>query len=567
MRITQSLFRTQRSDPGEAETPSHRLLLKSGMVQQVAAGIYSYGPLAQRSLTKIQTIIREEMDAAGGLEVKLPALQPRELWQTSGRDQAFGPDLLRLEDRRGRAMVMAPTHEETVTLLARQFIQSYRDLPRVLYQIQTKFRDEPRPRAGLIRVREFDMKDAYSFDADEESLDRTYQRMVQAYRNIFGRCGLPVVLVEADSGAIGGKDSHEFILPTPVGEDVMLQCPGCGYAANVERAVAQKPFPVDSREEPLPLEEVHTPNTTTIEAVADYLGIPTSKTLKAVFYWVDGQVVFATIRGDLTINEIKLKRALNAQELRPATDAEVAGAGLVAGYASPIGLERVRTVADDSVQAGSNFVVGANKPQFHLRNANYPRDFQVDLLADIAAVQEGHPCLHCGTALQSQRGIEVGHVFKLGTFFSETLGLTYLGPQGAPQPSIMGCYGIGVGRLLAASIEQHHDDKGMYLPPAVAPYQVYLAALNVENAAVVQAAEDMYARLTHAGAEVLFDDRGESAGVKLNDADLMGFPVRVVVSPRTLRSDAVEVKARTDSDATTMPIEDAPAAVQAILAR
>ena len=566
MRVTQSLFRTQRSDPGEAETPSHRLLLKTGMVQQVAAGVYSYGPLAQRALAKIQTIIREEMDAAGGLEVKLPALQPRDLWQSTGRDQAFGPDMLRLQDRRGREMVMAPTHEETVTLLARQFIQSYRDLPRILYQIQTKFRDEPRPRAGLIRVREFDMKDAYSFDADEDSLERTYQRMVQAYLNIFGRCRLPVVQVEADSGAIGGKDSHEFILPTPVGEDVLLQCPGCGYAANVERAVSQKPSPVEEAE-PLPLEEVHTPNTTTIEAVAEYLGIPTNKTLKAVFYWVDGQVVFATVRGDLTINEIKLKHALNAQELRPATNAEVAGAGLVAGYASPIGLTSVRTVADVSVQAGSNFVVGANRPQFHLRNANYPRDFRVDLLADIATAQEGHPCLHCGAPLQSERGIEVGHVFKLGTFFSETLGLTYLGPQGVPLPSIMGCYGIGVGRLLAASIEQHHDDKGMCLPSALAPYQVYLAALNVEDPAVVRAADDMYARLTRAGAQVLFDDRSESAGVKLNDADLMGFPVRVVVSPRTLRSDAVEVKARTDSEAATPPIEEATAAVQAILAR
>ncbi len=565
MRITQSLFRTQRSDPGEAETPSHRLLLKTGMVQQVAAGVYSYGPLAQRALAKVQTIIREEMDAAGGLEVKLPAFQPRELWQSTGRDQAFGPDMLRLEDRRGRPMVMAPTHEETVTLLARQFIQSYRDLPRILYQIQTKFRDEPRPRAGLIRVREFDMKDAYSFDADEESLERTYQRMVQAYLNIFGRCRLPVVQVEADSGAIGGKDSHEFILPTPVGEDLLLQCPGCGYAANVERAVFGKP-PV-AAEDPLPLEEVHTPNTTTIEAVADYLGIPTSKTLKAVFYWVDGEVVFATVRGDLTINEIKLKRALNAQDLRPATDAEVAAAGLVAGYASPIGLTSVRTVADESVRSGSNFVVGANKPQFHLRNANYPRDFQADLLADIASAQEGHPCLHCGTPLRSERGIEVGHVFKLGTHFSETLGLTYLGPQGVPIPSIMGCYGIGVGRLLAASIEQHHDDKGMCLPPAIAPYQVYLAALNVEDPAVVRAADDVYAQLTRAGAQVLFDDRGESAGVKLNDADLMGFPVRVVVSPRTLRSDAVEVKARTDSEATTPPLEDATAAVQAILER
>ena len=435
------------------------------MVQQVAAGVYSYGPLAQRSLAKIQTIIREEMDAAGGLEVKLPALQPRELWQTTGRDQAFGPDMLRLQDRRGREMVMAPTHEETVVLLARQFIQSYRDLPRILYQIQTKFRDEPRPRAGLIRVREFDMKDAYSFDPDEESLERTYQRMVQAYRNIFRRCRLPVVQVEADSGAIGGKDSHEFILPTPVGEDVLLQCPGCGYAANVERAIAQKPSPFESEDAPLPLEEVHTPNTTTIEAVAEYLGIPTSKTLKAVFYWADGQVVFATVRGDLTINDIKLKRALNAKELRPATEEEVAGAGLVAGYASPIGLKSVRTVADDSIQSGSNFVVGANKPQFHLRNANYPRDFQVGLLADIAAAQEGHPCLHCGAALQSERGIEVGHVFKLGTFFSEALGLNYLGSQGKPQPSVMGCYGIGVGRLLAASIEQHHDEKGMFLPP------------------------------------------------------------------------------------------------------
>ena len=278
-------------------------------------------------------------------------------------------------------------------------------------------------------------------------------------------------------------------------------------------------------------------------------------------------MVFATVRGDLTINEIKLKRALNAQELRPATDAEVAAAGLVAGYASPIGLTSVRTVADESVRSGSNFVVGANKPQFHLRNANYPRDFQVDLLADIAAAEEGHPCAHCGTPLRSQRGIEVGHVFKLGAFFSETLGLTYLGPQGVPIPSIMGCYGIGVGRLLAASIEQHHDDKGMCLPPAVAPYQVYLAALNVEDPAVVRAADDVYEQLTHAGAQVLFDDRGESAGVKLNDADLMGFPVRVVVSPRTLRNDAIEVKARTDSEATTPPLEDATAAVEAILQR
>ena len=564
MRLTRLFGKTLRADPSEAETPSHRLLLRAGMVQQLAAGIYSYAPLAHRSLVKIQAIIRQEMDAAGGQEVHLPTLQPLDLWEQTGRAAAFGPDLLRLQDRRGRDMVVAPTHEEAMTLLVRQFVQSYRDLPVILYQIQTKFRDEPRPRAGLIRVREFDMKDAYSFDADEAGLDRSYQTMAQVYHNIFARCGLPAVMVEADSGAIGGKDSHEFILPTPVGEDTIIQCPGCGYAANTERAAAKKPSV--PTEDLLPLEEVHTPGIKTIEELASFLDIPKSKTLKAVFYNANGEMVFVTVRGDLAVNEIKLQRALGVRELRLASDEEVTAAGLVAGFASPIDLRGVRTIADDSIQEGANFVMGANKPDYHLRNANYPRDFSIDVVADIALAEEGHACLHCGKPIKAQRGIEVGHIFKPGTFYSEPLNTTYLDAEGQQRPPIMGCYGIGVGRLLAAIVEQHHDERGMCLPLSVAPYHVYLVALNPEEPVVAKASEQLYDQLQQAGVEVLFDDRTESTGVKFNDADLLGFPLRLVVSPRNLRTDTVEVKRRTETEAILVPLIEAVAKVQALLA-
>ena len=563
MKFTQLISKTMRTEPTEAETASHRLMLKAGMVSQVASGVYSYLPLAWRSLRKVESIIRQEMDAAGGQEVRLPVLHPLELWEESGRAAAFGDNLFTLQDRRGRPMVMAPTHEEVITNIVRANVQSYRDLPAILYQIQTKFRDEPRPRAGLIRVREFDMKDAYSFDSDEESLERSYQAMAQAYRNIYKRCGLPALMVEADSGAIGGKDSHEFILPALSGEDTVLTCPSCGYAANSEKAQAiVAPLPQETL---LPMEQVSTTGVKTIAALSDHLGIPENKTLKAVFYWADGKVVFVTIRGDLGVNEVKLKNLLHAGEMRRASEEEVAAAGLVAGSPSPIGLS-IKRVADESIKLGANFAVGANIPGAHMVNANYPRDFQVDELGDIALAEAGQGCPNCGTALEATRGIEVGHIFKLGTFFSETLGAHFLDQDGQQHPIIMGCYGIGVGRLLAAAIEQNHDDKGIIFPAPIAPYQAHLVGLNLADASVAQPAGELYQRLWDEGIETLYDDReDEAAGVKFNDADLLGLPVRLVVSPRNLRQGSVEVKGRSAADSELVPIADVTGVVAKLL--
>ena len=563
MRVSQLFGKTLREHPAEVETASHRLMLRAGMLHQVAAGVYAYMPLAHRSLRKIEQIIRDEMDAAGSQEVKMPALQPLELWEETERAAALGEVLFRLKDRRDRDLVLAPTHEEVITQMVRANVESYRDLPLILYQIQTKFRDEPRPRAGLIRVREFDMKDAYSFDTDEEGLDLSYQRMSKAYHNIFQRCGLPTMAVEADSGAIGGKDSQEFILPTDAGEDTVLFCPTGDYSANAEKA-ACVPTPIPAEAE-LPLEEVATPGATTIAEVAAYLKVPESKTLKAVFYTADDRIVFVAIRGDLEVNEVKLRNVLHASDLRLASDEEVAHAGLVAGSASPVGLKGVHTIADESIRNGSNFVVGANRPGYHLRNANYPRDFQVDLITDIALAQEGLGCPICGTPLGSTRGIEVGHIFKLGTYYSERLGATYLGQEGRQRPAIMGSYGIGVGRLLAAAIEQNHDDQGIIFPPPIAPYQVYLVSLNPESPQVHQAAEELYGQLQDEGFEVLYDDREESAGVKFADADLLGLPVRLVVSPRTLRESGVEIKGRREEKGRLAAAAELGDAVCAIL--
>ena len=562
MRFTQLVSKTLRADPPEAETASHRLMVKAGLIHQVAAGVYAYLPLAWRSLRKIENIIRQEMDAAGSQEILMPTLQPTELWEQTGRRAAFGDNLFELEDRRNRPMVLAPTHEEVVTNIVKSNVQSYRDLPVILYQIQTKFRDEPRPRAGLIRVREFAMKDAYSFNSDEASLDDSYQAMAQAYRNIYRRCNLPVLMAEADSGAIGGKDSHEFILPTPTGEDTVITCPGCGYTANAEKATAV--FPALERETELPLAEVSTPGIKTIAALAEYLGIPEAKTLKAVFYNGDGEVIFVTIRGDLEVNEVKLKNALHVNELRLATDEEVKAAGLVAGSASPIGIRGIRRIADPSITAGSNFAVGANREDTHLQNANYPRDFDVDELTDIALARPGQLCVNCGLELEATRGVEVGHIFKLGTFFSETLGAMYLDQNGQQRPIIMGCYGIGVGRLLAAAVEQNHDEKGMVFPAPIAPYQVHLVGLNLNDESVSQVAEDLYRRLWEQGIETLFDDRVDQApGVKFNDADLMGLPIRLVVSPRNLVNGLVEIKGRTEDNAEQSPLDQAVEAVAA----
>ena len=554
MRVTRLVTKTLRSDPPEAETASHRLMLKAGMVYQVAAGVYASLPLAWRSQRKIENIIREEMDAAGGQELMMPALQPAELWEQTGRDVTLGETLFSLKDRHGRQMVLAPTHEEVVTGIVRANVQSYRDLPVILYQIQTKFRDEPRPRAGLIRVREFTMKDAYSFDADEQSLDRSYRSIEQAYRNIFQRCGLPVLVVDADSGAIGGKDSQEFILRTPSGEDTIITCTGCDYAANAEKA--EGVFPEALAEPEDSLEEVSTPGVKTIAELAQFLAIPTEKTFKAVFYMADAELVFVTIRGDLEVNEVKLKNALHVDELRMAGDQEVEAAGLVAGSASAIGISGIKRVGDLSIVGGNNFVVGANKPDTHLRGANYPRDFQVDILTDIALAQPGQLCPRCGHILESTRGIEVGHIFKLGTFYSEALGAVFLDQEGQQQPITMGCYGIGVGRLLAAAIEQNHDDKGIVFPAPIAPYQVYLMGLNLADEEVAAAAEGLYQKLWDQGIETLYDDRvDQTAGVKLNDADLLGLPVRLVVSPRNLRNGVVELKERRNDEVQLVPME------------
>ncbi len=563
MRLSRMFGKTLRSEPAEAESMSHRLMLKAGMVHQVSAGVYSYMPLAWRVLRKIENIIREEMNAAGGQEVRMPVIQPLELWETSGRASAFGDNLFKLNDRRGRPLCLAPTHEEVITQMAIQHIHSYKDMPQMPYQIQTKLRDEPRPRAGLMRVREFDMKDLYSMDVDQAGLDISYDKMVQAYRNIYRRCGLPALAVEADSGAIGGKDSHEFILIAESGEDQIVQCPGCGFAANMERASGIK-TPQD-KTGPLPLQEVSTPGVKTIKGLAEFLGVPESKTLKAVFYSADGEIVFVVIRGDLEVNDVKLKNLLHAAELRLATDEEVKAAGLVAGSASPVGRGDLKCIADDSIELGDNFVVGANKPDTHLINVNYPRDFRADAITDIAEVQAGQGCIQCGEPLSITRGIEVGHVFKLGTFFSESFGAYYSDSEGQQKPIVMGCYGIGVGRLMAAAMEQNHDEYGIVWPLPIAPYQVHICGLSLDRPGVAEAADQLYESLEAAGLEVLYDDRDESPGVKFNDADLLGIPVRLTVSPRNLKQDAVEITHRTTLEKRMAPLSKAVTEAQSML--
>jgi prolyl-tRNA synthetase len=564
MRLSKLFGKTQKETPAEAETASHRLLLRAGMIHQVAAGIYAYLPLGLRALNKIAAIIRDEMNQAGGQEVSMPVLQPLEIWQETGRDKAFGRGLFTLTDRREHRLVLGPTHEEVVTLLAGHNVQSYRDLPLLLYQIQTKFRDEPRPRGGLIRVREFSMKDLYSFDADEAGLDESYNKMLRAYNNIYTRCGLPSLQVEADSGAIGGKDSHEFMVVTPDGEDEVIYCQKCKYAANVEKAQSVKGN--IEQGEPLPREEVATPGAASIEEVAGFFKIPPSHTLKAVFYIADGKMVFVVVRGDIEVNEIKLKNALGCTDLRFATEDEVIQAGIVAGAASPIGIKGLKIIADDSITSGSNFVAGANKPETHLKNVNYPRDFKADLITDIAQAHAGEECPKCGGKLSSTRGIEVGHVFKLGTFLSEKLGAFFIDAEGASRPIIMGCYGIGLDRLLAAAIELHHDDKGITWPISIAPYHIYLCALRPENPDVAAAAEKAYNDLEAQGLEVLFDDRNESPGVKFNDADLLGIPIRVTISPRTLEKNSAEIKKRTEKESQLVPLDKVTASMKGIIA-
>ena len=554
MRMSRMLGRTLRQPPAEAETDNHKLLLRAKIVEQLAAGVYSYMPIGWRVVRRIEEIIREEMDREGGLEMSLAALQPAELWQESGRYETVDV-LFKVHDRREREHVLGPTHEEVICDIVRHNVQSYRDLPLLPYQIQTKFRDEARPRGGLMRVREFIMKDLYSFDANWEGLDESYDRMAGAYKRIFDRCGVPTVAVQADSGAIGGKDSQEFLFLTEIGEDDALLCPNCGYAANAEKAEFTKPSTQIAV--PLDLEEVHTPGTKTIEAVAGLLGVPTAHTLKAVFYVADGKPVFVAIRGDLDVNEVKLKNALHAVELTMADDATIARMGAVAGFASPIGIgESVTVVADDSART-PNLVAGANKTDYHYKNANLGRDWQARIVTDIALARAGDACPNCRTPLEQRRGIEMGHVFKLGTVYTERMGVTYLDDAGQSHPIVMGCYGIGVGRLLAAVVEANHDERGIIWPREVTPFDVHLVVLNVDRAEVRNAAERLFAELQAAGLRVLYDDREDTAGVKFNDADLLGMPWRLTVSPRTLERGEVEIKRRTEKEFVSVPIGEA----------
>ncbi len=553
MRVSRMFGKTLREVPSDAETISHQYLIRAGMINQLTSGVYSLLPLGRRVLVKIEEIIRDEMNKAGGQEVLMPVLHPREIWQKSGREAAFGETLFHLKDRRGHDLVLGPTHEEIITDLVSHYVQSYRDLPQLLYQIQVKLRDEPRPRGGLLRVREFIMKDLYSFDVNDVGLDVSYKKMKQAYINLYARCGLPALLVDADSGAIGGKDSQEFMLVAESGEDEIIVCQSCKMAANVEKMVSVKSK--IAPEEPCAMEEIATPGLTSIEQISKFLKVAPDHTLKAVLYVADNQFVMAVIRGDLEINEIKLKKVLHCTDLALAGEKDVAAAGIVAGFVSPVGLKvKVKTVADDSVTEGINFAAGGNKKDTHLKNVRFQRDFTVEFVQDIAKAKAGDICPGCGGPLSAVRGIEVGHIFKLGTALSEKLGARFLDESGVSKPIVMGCYGIGVGRMLAAAIEQNHDDKGIIWPLPISPYQVHICGLFMDNPKVIEAAGKLYQDLQDQGIEVLFDDRLESPGVKFNDADLFGIPFRVTVSPRTLEGNNVEFKRRTEKKAQVMPM-------------
>lgn len=564
MRRSTLFGETLRENPADTEIAGHQLLIRGAYVQSLAAGIYSFLPLGERVRRRIENIVREEMDAVGGQEVSMPVVHPAELWQETGRWYDIGPELVRFRDRSDRDMVLAMTHEEVVADLLRHQVRSYRQLPVMIYQFQTKFRDEPRARGGLIRVREFVMKDAYSCHPTFESLDLFYPRMYQAYFNAFRRCGLEVIAVQSDVGMMGGTMAHEFMYPTEIGEDQLVICDRCRYAANLQVATFRKGVP--EPEEPRALEEIETPGTSTIASLAALLAIPESRTAKAAFFMAGERLIFAVVRGDMEVNESKLAHVVGASELRPARPEELAAHGIVAGYASPIGVAGVTVVADDLVAAAPNLVAGANRPNHHVRNTNIPRDYQPGMIADIASAYDGAPCPSCGQPVRIVRGVEVGNIFKLGTKYSAALGATYLDDEGKVKPIVMGSYGIGVGRLMACIAEARRDERGLMWPVSVAPFDVYLAGIDLDDAEVLAAAEDLYQRLRRAMIEVLYDDRRERAGVKFNDADLLGIPLRVTVSRRTLANDVVELKARSTSDIALVPRVEAVERVAAELA-
>jgi len=556
---------TLRTAPGRTEAEGHQLLVRAGFVRQLGQGIFSYLPLGWRSLKKIEGILREEMEAVGGQELSMPVVQPAEVWKATGRYHSVGPELARFTDRRDRPMVLAMTHEEVVADLCRSEISSYRDLPRLVYQLQVKFRDDPRPRAGLVRVREFTMKDAYSLDADEAGLDRQYRAQYRAYFNVFNRLALPVIAVGSDVGMMGGSMAHEFMYPTPIGEDTLVLCDGCGYAANRQIAGVRKPEP--DRPEALPISKVATPGTTTIDDLVAFLDIPASRTAKALFMatereQTDGSLVVdsivAIVRGDMELNETKLANAVKAGDLRPMTEEEITGIGAVAGYGSPIGVSGATVVVDELIAASTNLVAGANEAGQHYLNTNHGRDYTADVVADITAAREGDACGVCGSPVRTTRGVEVGNIFKLGTRYSAAIGATYLDAEGQQRPVVMGSYGIGVGRALACAAEEHRDGYGLRLPITIAPYQVHLCRLGGAGADEARALADrLYDELRVRGVEVLYDDRGERAGVQFADADLIGLPLRITVGGKAFANGRVEVKRRDSDTAEAVALDEA----------
>ena len=572
MRMSKLFSSTLREAPAEAQVTSHQLLLRAGFIRQHAAGIFSALPLGLRAMAGIESIVREEMNAIGGQEIKMPVVNPAEIWQETGRWYTVGAEMGRFKDRTDRDMVLAMTHEEVVTDLLRQEVHSYRQLPALVYHIQTKWRDDPRPRAGLIRVREFTMKDSYSLDVDEEGLDRQYRAHYQTYFNIFHRCGLAPIAVGSDTGMMGGSMAHEFMALTPVGEDTLLLCDGCGYAAN--RQVARFRKPDAPPEAPRPIERVSTPGITTIEDLAAFLSLAPARTAKAVFMVATLTVgsqdverfVFAVVRGDMAVNETKLANAVQAKSLRPATEAEIRAIGAEPGYGSPIGVHEALIVIDDAVATSPNLVAGANEVGFHLLNVNAGRDFVPDLVGDIAAAQEGDACPECGARMRAERGVEIGNIFKLGTRYSEAMGATYADEEGEAHPIVMGSYGIGIGRALACIAEAHHDDHGLLWPISVAPYHVHLINLGPEGSEAEAVADRLYADLLAAGVEVLYDDRDRSPGIKFNDADLIGLPLRITIARRGLAQGAAEFKLRREEERTLIPLDDAVAHARDLLA-
>jgi prolyl-tRNA synthetase len=547
MRWTEALIPTLKEDPQDAEVISHKLMIRAGLVRKLISGAYSYLPLGVRALQKVASIIREEMNAKGAQEVMLPAIHPPELWKITARYEALGPVLIKFKDRHNKELVLGPTHEEIITDLVANNVKSYKELPQILYQIQTKFRDEPRPRFGVMRTSEFIMKDAYSFDRDADNMETSYKKMYEAYCRIFERCGLPYLPVEADPGMMGGSVSHEFMVPSEAGEDDIVVCTKCNYASSVEVA-ACKDTPsakASASGKKMPLAEVETPGIKTIEKVAEFLKTEPTRLVKTLIYKADGKMIALLVRGDFEAHETKLKKYLKAETIELADEKTIEEVTLAPiGFAGPVGLKNVRIVVDLSVKGMVNFIAGANKKDAHVMNVNFDRDFETKEFADLRKITKLDKCPACGKAIEIKKAIEVGHTFKLGTKYSEALGAKFLDESGKTQTVIMGCYGIGVNRIIASIIETSNDKDGIIWPMSIAPYQVQILALNIASKTVKDLADQVYSKLKKSHVEVLYDDRDISAGIKFKDADLIGIPLQVVIGEKNAKKNIVEIKTR-----------------------